>query len=115
MHQLLFCSAPLRCILQELFLLSCLSWQRRVFLFRHSHTLEDLQPDGPGHGWWYSVAHLSMLLDDGAVEAVSVGEALGPCALSDADDTVLLRVQNSALLAHRLWVGDGGREEAVPL
>ena len=44
---------------------------------------------------------------------VGVRESLGPCALPHGDQPVLVRVQHSALLPHRLWIGDGGRKEPV--
>ena len=54
-----------------------------------------------------------MLVEGSPIELVSVRESLGPCTLPHGDQPVLVRVQHSALLPHRLWVGDGGRKEPV--
>ena len=54
-----------------------------------------------------------MLVQGSPIELVSVRESLGPCTLPHGDQPVLVRVQHSALLPHRLWVGDGGRKEPI--
>ena len=47
-----------------------------------------------------------MLVKGSPVELVSVREALGPGALPDRDQPVLVWVQHSPLLPHWLRVGD---------
>ena len=56
-----------------------------------------------------------MLVKGSPVELVSVRESLGPGALPDGDQPVLVGVQHPALLPHWLWVGDSCRKEAVIL
>ena len=56
-----------------------------------------------------------MLVKGSPVELVRVGESLGPGALPDGDQPVLVWVQHPPLLPHWLRVGDGCRKEAVIL
>ena len=55
-----------------------------------------------------------MLLDSVAVKVVVVREPLRARALPDRDETVLLGVEDPALLSHRLGIGHRRREEPVP-
>ena len=61
-----------------------------------------------------SVPHLSVLVQDVAVEVEVIGEALGPGALADRHDSGLFRMENPTLLAHWFGIGDGRGEEAIP-
>lgn len=61
-----------------------------------------------------SVPHLSVLVQDVAVEVEIIGEALGPGALADRHDSGLFRMENPTLLAHWFGIGDGRGEEAIP-
>ena len=54
-----------------------------------------------------------MLIKASPVELVGVREALGPGALPDGDQPVLVWMQHPPLLPHRLWVGNGCRKEAI--
>ena len=56
-----------------------------------------------------------MLVKGSPVELVRVGESLGPGALPDGDQPVLVWVQHPPLLPHWLGVGDGCRKETVIL
>merc|ERR1719471_1733785 len=55
-----------------------------------------------------------MFLQDGTVESVGVRETLRSCAFSDIHETILLRMKDAPLLAHRLRVGHRRREKSVP-
>ena len=53
-----------------------------------------------------TICYLSVLVKGSPVELVGVREALGPGALPDRDQPVLVWVQHSPLLPHWLRVGD---------
>ena len=61
-----------------------------------------------------TIDYLSVLVQNGPVEVEVVGETLRPSALSNRDNSRLLRMQHSTLFPHRLGVSHGGGEEAVP-
>ena len=55
-----------------------------------------------------------MFVQNGSVQMEVIGETLRASTLTDRDNSRLLGMQHSALLAHRLGVSHGCGEETVP-
>ena len=73
----------------------------------------NFKSDRAGQRWWHSVTDLSVSVGNASEQIKAVRKSLRPGALTDRNASILIWVQNTALLSHRIWVSHCGRKYII--